>query len=253
MKRLLGLLFFCCTFAANASILTTFNTKLYCDKTPGLADANVLALSWQPGFCQSYGASAKKPECLKLSSRAYAYNHLVLHGLWPNQDSCGHNYGFCTTSAKKHHCDYAPVPLTATVSEHLKQLMPSYAYGSCLERHEWNKHGTCQLLDSSDYFDQAMTLVDQVNQLKIIDFLQQYQGQTIALTQLKSELETSLGQNAKQKIYIGCSKGLLVDIYLSLPATFDATTPLNQLLTSAPNMTSTSNCPAQVKISDFTA
>src|SRR5690606_35070211 len=64
-----------------------------CDSRAGMADSYVLALSSQSGFCETYGYEAGKPECRKLSVESYQANHLTLHGLWPNQESCGLHYG----------------------------------------------------------------------------------------------------------------------------------------------------------------
>lgn len=69
--------------------------KKPCDTSPGLADSHVLALSWQPAFCETYGYQNGKPECLTLPADSYQAQHMVLHGLWPNQRSCGINYGYC--------------------------------------------------------------------------------------------------------------------------------------------------------------
>ncbi|BCA97011.1 hypothetical protein TUM19329_33720 [Legionella antarctica] len=135
-----------------------------CTSDVGMADSYVLALSSQSGFCQTYGYEAGKPECMNLARDSYQASHLTLHGLWPNQDACGQRYGFCGVNPRSNHCAYFPLDLNSSVAEKLKKIMPSYHYGSCLERHEWNKHGTCQILTANDYFTLAMRLATEADQ-----------------------------------------------------------------------------------------
>lgn len=250
MKRLIFLSLFL-VFSVHA---TTGNMELkankHCDQHAGQADSYVLALSWQPGFCETHGFDVGKSECLHLSQKAWHYNHLVLHGLWPNQSACGVNYGFCEVEPRSNHCDYQPLALTAAAARELKQKMPSYAYGSCLERHEWNKHGTCQALSTSDYFILATRLTDEVNQSGLRQFLLDNQGQQVSLLQIQQVLKASFGQSGAEKIHLGCKGKVLVDILIQLPAQIPCDASLNQLLPAAPNGHQNQSCPKIVKISD---
>ncbi|KTD22734.1 ribonuclease, T2 family [Legionella lansingensis] len=226
--------------------------KTTCEQLPDLADSYILALSWQPGFCQTYGSEAGKPECKTLSADSYQANHLVLHGLWPNQDICGQNYGFCGTEQKKNHCDYSPVNLTTTVAQELRQFMPSYAAGSCLERHEWNKHGSCQARSSDAYFSLAIRLNREVNQTVFGQFLSEHVGETVVREQLREMMAKSFGPDAKYKVYLGCKNGMLVDIYIQLPALIPQDEPLLSLVKKAPEFMHYDSCPTAIIISDFT-
>src|SRR6202008_1275559 len=40
----------------------------------------VLALSWEPSFCESHAA---KPECAGETAESFEAAHFALHGLWP--------------------------------------------------------------------------------------------------------------------------------------------------------------------------
>ena len=44
-------------------------------------DHYVLALNWQPAFCQF---NMDKPECRELDGTDFAATHLAIHGLWPD-------------------------------------------------------------------------------------------------------------------------------------------------------------------------
>ncbi|WP_238583904.1 ribonuclease T2 family protein [Legionella brunensis] len=227
------------------------NGKTTCEQIPGLADSYVLALSWQPGFCQTYGYEVGKPECLKLAADSYQANHLVLHGLWPNQQICGEHYGFCGVNAKPHHCDYPAVDLSAEVAQSLRQFMPAYAAGSCLERHEWNKHGSCQILSSDAYFSLALRLNQEINQTPLGLFLYAHVGETIKRERLREMVRETFGQNASRKVYFGCKNGVLVDIFIQLPPLIMQQETLQKLVSKAPDFERDDGCPGNITISDF--
>ncbi|WP_058534066.1 ribonuclease T2 family protein [Legionella saoudiensis] len=237
-----------CLFFVSLSV----NASGGCDMNAGLSDSNVLALSSQPGFCQTYGYEAGKPECTHLSKESYQARHLTLHGLWPNQNACGQSYGFCGVTQRNNHCDYAPLDLSNVVAENLQTMMPSYKYGSCLERHEWNKHGSCQALTADEYFSLAMRLAKEMDQSRFGSYISENTGKTVSLVSLRRMLDESLGSKNSGKVYLGCKRGVLVDIYIELPALIPADESLEFLIDKAPNYHYHDSCPANVKISDFT-
>lgn len=220
-----------------------------CDSA-GMADSYVLALSSQPGFCETYGYESGKPECRKLTKDSYQANHLTLHGLWPNIDVCGQHYGFCNVRPKASHCDYDPLSLSPNVSDELKKLMPSFNYGSCLERHEWNKHGSCQILSADDYFSLAMRLLNDADSSPFGHYLTAHQGQTVPLTALREMIDKTFGSANREKIYLGCKNNVLVDIFIQLPAVLTSDS-LIDLVNEAPNNHSRDLCGQKVTISHF--
>ena len=217
----------------------------------GMADSYVLALSSQPGFCYTYGYEAGKPECLNLSSKSYQANHLTLHGLWPNQDVCGQHYGFCGINPQLNHCDYSPLELTSDVAFELKKLMPSFQYGSCLERHEWNKHGSCQILSPDNYFNLAMRLTIEVNESKFGKYITQYKGEKVQLVTLHELINKSFGKSNAGKVSLGCKHGILVDVFIQLPSLIPLNESLTSLINKAPVSATRDACPKNVTISDF--
>ena len=222
-----------------------------CSVDVGMADSYVLAMSSQPGFCQTYGYEAGKPECLKLNRNSYQASHLTLHGLWPNQDACGQRYGFCGTNPQPAHCDYSPLELSSVVAEKLKKLMPSYYFGSCLERHEWNKHGSCQILTTDDYFSLAMRLTTETDQTEFGQYITKHRGEIVRLATLHELIAASFGKNNVGKVYLGCKNGVLVDIYIQLPPLIPHDESLSSLINKAPDHPGRDSCPNNVTISDF--
>ncbi len=223
--------------------------KKSCDRA-GNADSYVLALSSQPGFCETYGYEAGKPECRKLSKDSYQANHLTLHGLWPNMNFCGQRYGFCNVTPQTNHCDYEPLSLAPQIASELKKLMPSFNYGSCLERHEWNKHGSCQFLSVDDYFSLAMRLTKEVDNSPLGNYLTNHQGQAVRLSVLRDMIDKTFGSSNREKIYLGCKNNVLVDIYIQLPADLNVASIVD-LVNEAPNNHARDLCGKTVIISHF--
>ena len=233
--------------------LTEYSAKdtSRCSSDAGMADSYVLAMSSQPGFCQTYGYEAGKPECLKLSRSSYQANHLTLHGLWPNQDACGQRYGFCGIKPQTSHCNYSPLSLSPAVAQELKKLMPSYYYGSCLERHEWNKHGSCQILNTNEYFALAMRLTTETDQTVFGKYITEHRGKVVRLATLRELIATSFGKSNAGKVYLGCKNGVLVDIFIQLPSLIPANETLSSLINKAPVYPDRDSCSNNVIISDF--
>ncbi len=183
----------------------------------GQEDSYVFALSWQPAFCEGH---ASKPECKVSDPKSFQANNFTLHGLWPNKNSCGTKYGFCGEYKKplKAFCDYKKIAMSETTFQSLEIVMPSAAYGSCLQRHEWYKHGTCQTEWGADgYFDEAMRLLEEFNK-EIADVMNKNIGKTIQTKTLFNEVDKAFGADAHKRLMISCYKGNLVDIYIALPA-----------------------------------
>ncbi|GEM_PF-2367853 len=185
-------------------------------------DSVVLAMSWQPAFCEGKGS---KPECRLsqfLSPDSYQAKNFTLHGLWPNKNSCGQNYGFCgdVKSNSKDFCEYPDVAITNhNIEKALEKVMPSRAAGSCLERHEWHKHGTCQTLDTSKYFDRAIRLLKNFNQSKTAALVRKnIKKTTLKKADLLKSLDDSFGKDASKRFVLICSGTMLTEIQVNLTA-----------------------------------
>lgn len=222
-----------------------------CNQNPGMADSYVLALSWQPGFCQTYGYEAAKPECLTLKNGMYAASHLVLHGLWPNQDTCGTNYGYCGVQPMGNHCDYPSLSLSKEVATRLNRIMPSFASGSCLERHEWYKHGSCQILSEDAYFSLAARLTEEADLTNLGMYLHQNVGERVTRKNLEDAVRRSFGNTSVDKVYLGCKNGILVDVLIQLPPLIPQNETLVSLVKKATSLKRYQGCPPTIRISDF--
>ena len=205
------------------------------------ADSYVFAVSWQPAFCES---KPDKPECATNDPTVYQASHFTLHGLWPNKISCGIDYGYCGDVQDKpaDFCDYPQVNLSAAVRNQLGVLMPSVSAGSCLERHEWYKHGTCQTGAPNQYFEKANNLVHQFNDSGISEFMKNHINRQVSLEEFRAVLDSSLGNGASSHAKLGCKDGLLVDIYINLSAEIKPDSNLKKLISKAPIAPADKSC-----------
>jgi len=96
----------------------------------GEFDYYVLALSWEPSFCELEGYAKGREQCDQLDG-------WTLHGLWPQYAQGWPSY--CKTAKR------AP-----SRSQTAGQSDLFGSGGSAW--HQWNKHGSCSGLSASDYY-----------------------------------------------------------------------------------------------------
>ncbi|BAJ00174.1 ribonuclease T2 family protein [Shewanella violacea] len=186
-------------------------------------DSHLLALSWQPAFCKLKGQG--KPECQGDRSARYDSSHFTLHGLWPNKNSCGRDYGYCGKVKHKpaHFCQYPQVSLSHDLRSRLNRVMPSAKYASCLQRHEWWKHGTCTEQDPEVYFGKAIAFTEQVNQSDFVKhFIADRIGKVVSRSELNTAFNKSFGNQAYRKLSLQCTQGSLREIQIKLPGSLSS-------------------------------
>lgn len=185
--------------------------------TAGLGDGFVLAISWQPAFCETHKT---RPECSVTDPQSYQAYHFTLHGLWPKKESCGIRYEFCGDYKKglRPFANFAPVPMQPETLQQLGIVMPSAGYGSYLQRHEWYKHGTCQTKwDADGYFHLAMRMLKEFNDGGMASFMANNIGKTVTSNSFFQAMDEAFGKDAHKRLQISCNKGKLVDVFINLP------------------------------------
>ena len=106
-------------------------------------DFYVLALSWSPSYCASYGDRANRQQCE--TDEPFGF---VVHGLWPQFES-----GYPTACPTDR-----PLSVPRSLSDAMLDIMPSTG----LIRHEWSEHGTCSGLSQKDYFATTRMAFDKI-------------------------------------------------------------------------------------------
>ncbi len=165
----------------------------------------VLALSWEPAFCE---AMKGKAECRAQTSSSYEATHFALHGLWPQP----RGNQFCGVDPKlaalddQHQWDQLPEPeLSAETKAALAKAMPGTQSG--LERHEWTKHGSCYPgANAEQYFKDEIRLADAVNASPVQTFMAANIGKRIQMSDLRAAFDKAFGAGAGERVRVSCDK-----------------------------------------------
>lgn len=189
---------------------------------PDQHDSYVLAITWQPGFCEHVHFKGRKPECEHLADGSLKVTHLSLHGLWPNKRACGTRYGNCSD---------APLALSRDTLDFVRPWMPNFYYSDNFGRHEWAKHGTCQRLDDDAYFREAVTAVRTVNDSPAGRYITANIGGSISRQTFYRKVEAAAGNDkADNNFTLFCEGSYLSEIRVRLPRDFKADGDLAALL-----------------------
>lgn len=181
-----------------------------CD-TPKTHDSYVLAITWQPGFCEHGGFNGNKPECDAMASGELSVANLTLHGLWPNKASCGTRYG---------NCGGPPLDLSEETVSEISPWMPNFFFEKSFGAHEWNKHGVCQALDDDAFFRASVAAVKVVNDSDLGRYVRENIGGEISVTKMFTLLVGAGGPKAAKNMTIACKGKYLQEIRLSLPLSY---------------------------------
>jgi ribonuclease T2 len=187
-----------------------------CDEPPAVTHY-VLALSWQPAFCE---ANEARPECRALDASDFAATHLTVHGLWPN-DRPGAGPTYCGVDAEtreldrpKTWCELPEPEMSGMTRAHLAQTMPGVA--SCLDRHEWIKHGTCAGLGAERYFGEALRLAAAVQASRFAQTISANVGRQVTTGQLTQAFEASFGAGSSRALTLVCADAFLAEVRIAL-------------------------------------
>lgn len=166
----------------------------------------ILALSWQPAFCEG---RPNKPECRSQRKNSFDANHFSLHGLWPqprNNIYCDVPKNIIELDKRGRWTELPKLEIAGKWRNELSRRMPGYR--SKLHRHEWYKHGTCMgdEVDPEQYFGVSMAMIDEINSSAIRTLFSENIGKQITATQIVTAMETSFGQEAGKRITISCKR-----------------------------------------------
>jgi len=181
-----------------------------------IAQDLVLALSWQPAFCEG---RPDRPECVDLRRDDPAASGFSLHGLWPQPRDAV----YCGVEPRIRRADEngrwgrLPEPrISDATYARLVDAMPGVA--SLLHRHQWVKHGGCYADDAETYFAAAVDWVDAVNASPLRDLFARSIGERVS----RRAAERALGDAASFRIRFVCAtdrdsgRELVRDVRISL-------------------------------------
>ena len=169
--------------------------------------SNLLALSWQPAFCE---LKPGKTECEQLNAGELPVTEtqLSLHGLWPQprgKEYCGVPAGLVALDKASRWAELPEVAVDAETRELLAVAMPGTA--SFLERHEWIKHGTCFLGagGADEYYDDTLRVVEAINASPVAALLAAHVGGELATADLRAAFDAAFGAGAGERVQVHCA------------------------------------------------
>ncbi len=207
----------------------------------------VLALSWEPAFCEGM---ADKVECSNQTAQSFEASRFSLHGLWPQP----RRKVFCNVDKAliaaddAHHWEALPEPtLSAATKAALDQVMPGTQ--SLLDRHEWIKHGSCYPGGVAEtYFNDAIRLAAAVNAPAVQRLVASNIGKTIQGEDLRAAFDAAFGAGAGDRVRIACkpdgNRQLITELTIGLKGDISTGTPLAALMAGS-NPTDP-GCPAGI-------
>ena len=179
---------------------------------------NLLALSWHNAFCETH---RYKKECKRglgnLLKRKASDTQFVLHGLWPQPRTnvyCNVDKDLMYADKNRRWRDLPCLGLDVEVEDALEKVMPGFA--SELHKHEWIKHGTCYGTGTNQYYADAVSLINQVNNSALGKFFSHNIGKKITLKQVRNVTDKAFGKGAGNRVELRCNRGLVTELWLHM-------------------------------------
>ncbi|MEM8676249.1 MAG: ribonuclease [Cyanobacteria bacterium P01_G01_bin.67] len=200
---------------------------------------NLLAISWQPAFCENH---QDKTECESQTIERFDAVNFTLHGLWPQprgNDYCNvSNEIIALDRNSSTWSELPPISLSDGLFQELQRKMPGVA--SDLHLHEWYKHGTCYSETPEEYYRESLALLDQVNSSSVQELFAANIGADITSEQILAEFDTAFGNNAGDKVAIDCdtdpqpaNREMIAELKLNLLGEIESDTTMAELFTDS--------------------
>ncbi len=213
--------------------------------TANKQDSYVLAVTWQPGFCEHVHYKGEKPECNALNDGELVIDHLTLHGLWPNRKECGTNYDSCQEQSGK------PFSLREETVSRIAPWMPNFYYSTTFGKYEWEKHGTCQSLPKDDYFNKAVSAVELVNASEIGGIIRSNIGGSFNVAAFFDKIGKKYGAQVANNMMLICTeKNFLQEIRIKLPLNFSVEKDLPMLIGGNGFGAKSNGCGTEVRVEE---
>lgn len=205
-------------------------------------DSYVLAITWQPGFCEHFKYQGEKPECNAMASSQLVVSNLTLHGLWPNKKGCIGNDLYAS-------CGGSPLDLSDETIAKLQPWMPNFFYETAFGAYEWRKHGVCQALDDDDYFLKALAALQLFNGSVAGKYIRDNIGGSISRTQLIQKIDQEAGESGGKNVTVLCSnQKYLQEVRISLSKDFSIDAGMAGLMKGGTPLPSVQGCSGDVLV-----
>lgn len=219
---------------------TRSNARAETDRPTEVATDLVLALSWQPAFCET---RPELPECFSLNAGSLpgSDSRFSLHGLWPQPRSavyCGVPERLIALDQKGRWNDLPAPSLDEDTRARLDLAMPGTA--SHLDRHEWIKHGTCYFggRGGDAYFDASLALLEAVNMSAVARLFAGRHDRPVRSAEVRAAFDKSFGPGAGERVEMLCldddGKRLVHELRIHFRGTIGVDADIGALMRAAP-------------------
>ncbi|HTO31815.1 MAG TPA: ribonuclease [Pararhizobium sp.] len=193
----------------------------------------ILAVSWQPGFCET---RPKRKECAGQTAERFDATHFSLHGLWPVKKSyCGVAADIRARDKKGSWLDLPQLAMAEDTAARLLVAMPGTQSG--LDRHQWLRSGTCQGGTAQDYFALQLKFLDEFNGSAVRTLFAGRIGEEVTESEIKQAFDTSFGAGAGERVRMRCqkagSRSLITGLTIGLSGDVSGGPGLSQLILAA--------------------
>ncbi|WP_457585635.1 ribonuclease T2 [Ensifer canadensis] len=160
----------------------------------------VLAVSWQPGFCET---RPERKECASQTAERFDATNLSLHGLWPLRKSyCGVAAEMRSQDRKGDWLDLPKLAMADDTATRLLIAMPGVQSG--LDRHQWLRSGTCQGGTVDDYFAVQLRMLEELNRSAVGALFRGRIGSELDEAAIKQAFDQSFGSGAGDRVRMRC-------------------------------------------------
>lgn len=196
----------------------------------------VLAVSWQPAFCEG---RSRLPECRSQNRQRFDASHFTLHGLWPQPRSkayCSVSESVIRKDKDRRWHDLPWDRLDQATWRRLQEVMPGTRSG--LHKHEWIKHGTCyDGEDAAEYFSDSLYLVDLLNASEVRTLFASRIGRELDGSEIRAAFDRSFGPGAGERVRIACKndqdRRLIVELTIGLSGTISPDSKMSDLMAAS--------------------
>jgi ribonuclease T2 len=193
----------------------------------------VLAISWQPAFCEG---NPRKRECRSQRPDRFDASHFSLHGLWPQP---GTNI-YCGVSGRDRQAatdgrwgDLPPLDLDLATQAALERMMPGSQ--SYLDRYEWVKHGTCYPVRQEEtYYRDSVRLLEAINGSPVRDLFARSIGREVSVAEIRARFDQAFGPGAGERVRVACrddgGRRLIAELTIGLRGYISSGIPVADLI-----------------------
>lgn len=208
--------------------------------------STLLAISWQPAFCETH---QNKIECQTQTENRFDADNFTLHGLWPqprNNVYCGVTQQIKSLDLAKKWSELPPIQLSEPLVQELAIKMPGMA--SDLHLHEWYKHGTCYSDTPEEYYQESLDLLNQINDSPVRDLFAANIGNQITSSDIRNEFNQTFSNNAGSKVAVSCfqdneptNRRMIAELKLNFQGDIEPETLMTDLFVNGKSVSSGCN------------